>query len=122
MGPGSILVGAGCHHAAVDTVATISSFLCVCALGGLASMDTADMGCKFGIIGTMGALTTTFVKMSTIKHDDENAELDMKLKLILTVASLPFLDASGSSLAKTDRQCHCRRLWQPFTRSLAQPQ
>merc|ERR1719253_1735109 len=30
-----------------------AAVLCVAAIGGLASMSTADMGCKFGMVGVM---------------------------------------------------------------------
>jgi len=47
----------------VDPVLTISGLLCVMAIGGLASMTTANAGCKFGITGVFGALVATIFKI-----------------------------------------------------------
>merc|ERR1719422_896704 len=63
--PGVILVGfpiAFAHRPElVGAVNTISALLCVAAIGGLASMSTANAGCKFGMVGVAGALAATFV-------------------------------------------------------------
>jgi len=53
------------HRDLVETIGTISAILCVTAIGGLASMNTADMGCKFGMIGVMNCVCTTVVFMVT---------------------------------------------------------
>jgi NAD(P) transhydrogenase len=47
----------------VNPVLTICGLLCVMAIGGLASMQTANVGCKFGIVGVAGAVIATFVKI-----------------------------------------------------------
>mmetsp|Transcript_63476 Transcript_63476/g.168174 ORF Transcript_63476/g.168174 Transcript_63476/m.168174 type:complete len:1051 (-) Transcript_63476:117-3269(-) len=41
-----------------ETAGTISGVLCVAAIGGLASMQTADSGCKLGMIGVLGAVVS----------------------------------------------------------------
>jgi NAD(P) transhydrogenase len=46
------------------TVSTISGVLCVAAIVSLASMSTADMGCKFGMVGVFGAVISTIVQLS----------------------------------------------------------
>jgi len=65
--PGIVLVSAAVFYAKdpqeVGAVNTISALLCVAAIGGLASMSTANMGCKFGIIGVAGCLAATFAKL-----------------------------------------------------------
>jgi NAD(P) transhydrogenase len=67
--PGVILVGVPIVFShrpeLIGAVNTISSLLCVAAIGGLASMSTANMGCKFGIIGVAGALSATFAKLES---------------------------------------------------------
>jgi NAD(P) transhydrogenase len=66
--PGVILVGFPIvfrqHSELVGAVNTISA-LCVAAIGALASMSTANTGCKFGMIGVAGALSSTFVKLNS---------------------------------------------------------
>mmetsp|Transcript_58788 Transcript_58788/g.127164 ORF Transcript_58788/g.127164 Transcript_58788/m.127164 type:complete len:1032 (+) Transcript_58788:78-3173(+) len=44
-------------------VSTISAILCVAAIGGLASISSADSGCKFGIVGVFGAVAATLMTM-----------------------------------------------------------
>ena len=39
--------------------------MCIGAIGGLASMKTADVGCKLGIAGMAGALTTTYLGVTS---------------------------------------------------------
>merc|ERR1719223_1718000 len=67
--PGIVPVSAAVFYAKdpqeVGAVNTISALLCVAAIGGLASMSTANMGCKFGIIGVAGCLAATF---ATLDH------------------------------------------------------
>jgi len=48
----------------ISTVSTIASVLCVAAIGGLASMATADAGCKFGMIGVMASMVATLMNSS----------------------------------------------------------
>lgn len=64
--PGLLLVAAPCWDKTLsDPTAAISGLLCVAAIGGLASMSSANAGCKFGIIGVAGSLAATLVNMST---------------------------------------------------------
>merc|ERR550532_3175980 len=48
----------------LKAVSTVSSLLCVAAIGGLAAMSTANVGCKFGILGVAGALLACIVALS----------------------------------------------------------
>jgi len=48
----------------LKAVTTVSALLCVAAIGGLATMSTANMGCKFGIVGVFGAMVATMVDLS----------------------------------------------------------
>eukprot|EP00448_Togula_jolla_P018056 CAMPEP_0170590556 /NCGR_PEP_ID=MMETSP0224-20130122/11933_1 /TAXON_ID=285029 /ORGANISM="Togula jolla, Strain CCCM 725" /LENGTH=1034 /DNA_ID=CAMNT_0010914361 /DNA_START=47 /DNA_END=3151 /DNA_ORIENTATION=- len=48
-------------------VSTISGLLCVAAIGGLASMSSADAGCKFGMVGVFGAVVATLYTMDEAK-------------------------------------------------------
>jgi len=48
----------------IRPVLSVSAFLCVAAIGGLASMSTANAGCKFGMVGVFGALAATFVTLT----------------------------------------------------------
>mmetsp|Transcript_27816 Transcript_27816/g.82916 ORF Transcript_27816/g.82916 Transcript_27816/m.82916 type:complete len:1034 (-) Transcript_27816:169-3270(-) len=43
----------------IGAVSTIAAVLCVAAIGGLASMSTADMGCKFGMVGVLVSVFAT---------------------------------------------------------------
>eukprot|EP00933_Yihiella_yeosuensis_P025462 TRINITY_DN1976_c0_g1_i7.p1 TRINITY_DN1976_c0_g1~~TRINITY_DN1976_c0_g1_i7.p1 ORF type:complete len:1052 (+),score=265.28 TRINITY_DN1976_c0_g1_i7:59-3157(+) len=45
-------------------VLTVSALLCIAAIGGLASMSSANAGCKFGIVGVFGAMCATMVNLS----------------------------------------------------------
>eukprot|EP00933_Yihiella_yeosuensis_P025459 TRINITY_DN1976_c0_g1_i4.p1 TRINITY_DN1976_c0_g1~~TRINITY_DN1976_c0_g1_i4.p1 ORF type:complete len:1035 (+),score=281.61 TRINITY_DN1976_c0_g1_i4:71-3175(+) len=45
-------------------VLTVSALLCIAAIGGLASMSSANAGCKFGIVGVFGAMVSTMVTLS----------------------------------------------------------
>ena len=47
----------------LKAVNTVAALLCISAVGGLASMRTANMGCKFGIIGVFSDLVSTFCAM-----------------------------------------------------------
>jgi len=53
------------HSETLAAVTSISSLLCVAAIAALAAMSTANAGCKFGIIGVAGALTTTLVTLDS---------------------------------------------------------
>ena len=48
----------------LKAVTTVSALLCVAAIGGLATMSTANAGCKFGIVGVFGAMVATMVDLS----------------------------------------------------------
>merc|ERR1719336_505840 len=49
--------------ATVDSVGVVSQLMCIGAIGGLSSMQTAQMGCKLGMVGMAGGLTTTLLGM-----------------------------------------------------------
>merc|ERR1719498_315082 len=49
--------------ASVDATGVASQLLCIGAIGGLSSMTTAQMGCKLGMCGMAGGLTTTLLGM-----------------------------------------------------------
>jgi len=49
--------------ASVDATGVASQLLCIGAIGGLSSMTTAQMGCKLGIAGMAGGMTTTLMGM-----------------------------------------------------------
>uniref|UniRef100_A0A7S1RP15 proton-translocating NAD(P)(+) transhydrogenase n=1 Tax=Alexandrium catenella TaxID=2925 RepID=A0A7S1RP15_ALECA len=49
--------------ATVDSTGVVSQLLCIGAIGGLSSMSTAQMGCKLGMAGMAGGLTTTLMGM-----------------------------------------------------------
>ncbi|CAL1152137.1 unnamed protein product, partial [Cladocopium goreaui] len=40
----------------LKAVSTVSALLCIAAIGGLATMSTANSGCKFGMVGVFGAM------------------------------------------------------------------
>jgi len=42
-------------------VSTVSALLCIAAIGGLATMSTANSGCKFGMTGVFGAMCAAMV-------------------------------------------------------------
>merc|ERR1712232_84464 len=46
-----------------ESTGVVSQLLCFGAIGGLASMTTAQMGCKLGMVGMAGGLTATFLGM-----------------------------------------------------------
>eukprot|EP00434_Breviolum_minutum_P002340 symbB.v1.2.002066.t1/scaffold76.1/size347525/15 len=48
----------------LKAVSTVSALLCVAAIGGLATMSTANAGCKFGMVGVFGAMAATMVDLS----------------------------------------------------------
>lgn len=48
----------------LKAVSTVSALLCVAAIGGLATMSTANAGCKFGMVGVFGAMAATMVDMA----------------------------------------------------------
>mmetsp|Transcript_14165 Transcript_14165/g.33630 ORF Transcript_14165/g.33630 Transcript_14165/m.33630 type:complete len:1502 (+) Transcript_14165:67-4572(+) len=48
----------------LKAVTTVSALLCVAAIGGLATMSTANAGCKFGIVGVFGGMVATMVDLS----------------------------------------------------------
>jgi len=65
--PGVVLVFVAAYCARqpqlVGAVNTISALMCVAAIGALASMSTANMGCKFGMVGVAGCLAATFANL-----------------------------------------------------------
>mmetsp|Transcript_79480 Transcript_79480/g.257427 ORF Transcript_79480/g.257427 Transcript_79480/m.257427 type:complete len:1020 (+) Transcript_79480:102-3161(+) len=62
--PGLALVAAPITgYAGVDSTGVVSQLLCIGAIGGLSSMTTAQMGCKLGMVGMAGGLTTTLLGM-----------------------------------------------------------
>jgi len=62
--PGLALVAAPIlGYATLDGTGVVSQLLCIGAIGGLSSMTTAQMGCKLGICGMAGGLTTTMLGM-----------------------------------------------------------
>eukprot|EP00440_Ansanella_granifera_P061293 gb/GFBE01066442.1/.p1 GENE.gb/GFBE01066442.1/~~gb/GFBE01066442.1/.p1 ORF type:complete len:145 (+),score=45.63 gb/GFBE01066442.1/:1-435(+) len=48
----------------LSAVSTVSALLCVSAIGALATMSSANAGCKFGMVGVFGAMTATMVSLS----------------------------------------------------------
>ncbi|CAJ1358097.1 unnamed protein product [Effrenium voratum] len=48
----------------LKAVSTVSALLCVAAIGGLATMSTANAGCKFGMVGVFGGMIATMVGLS----------------------------------------------------------
>jgi len=64
--PGAGLVAAPLMgFASIDSVGVVSQLLCIGAIGGLSSFQTAQMGCKLGMVGMAGGLTTTMLGMSS---------------------------------------------------------
>jgi len=71
--PGFIMVGCAIYGnffmeveegaKVLKSVSTISSILCIAAIGALASQKTANTGCKFGMVGVLGALVSTFCSL-----------------------------------------------------------
>jgi len=53
------------HSELLPAVLTISALLCIAAIGGLASMTSANTGCKLGMVGVFGALVATLVGLNT---------------------------------------------------------
>ena len=45
----------------LKAVSTVSAVLCIAAIGGLATMSTANSGCKFGMVGVFGAMSAAMV-------------------------------------------------------------
>eukprot|EP00421_Protoceratium_reticulatum_P054795 CAMPEP_0168506160 /NCGR_PEP_ID=MMETSP0228-20121227/77232_1 /TAXON_ID=133427 /ORGANISM="Protoceratium reticulatum, Strain CCCM 535 (=CCMP 1889)" /LENGTH=653 /DNA_ID=CAMNT_0008523247 /DNA_START=1 /DNA_END=1958 /DNA_ORIENTATION=+ len=64
--PGAALVAAPLLGLATpESVGVVSQLLCIGAIGGLSSMSTAQMGCKMGMCGMAGGLTTTLLAVPT---------------------------------------------------------
>eukprot|EP00429_Kryptoperidinium_foliaceum_P016898 CAMPEP_0176036838 /NCGR_PEP_ID=MMETSP0120_2-20121206/18246_1 /TAXON_ID=160619 /ORGANISM="Kryptoperidinium foliaceum, Strain CCMP 1326" /LENGTH=840 /DNA_ID=CAMNT_0017370225 /DNA_START=66 /DNA_END=2585 /DNA_ORIENTATION=+ len=64
LAPGAVFLYAVAFHAELlKPVLSVSALLCVAAIGGLASMSTANAGCKFGMCGVFGALCATLVDL-----------------------------------------------------------
>ncbi|CAE8582444.1 unnamed protein product [Polarella glacialis] len=62
--PGLIFIAVSLtHKELLGPVNTVSSVLCVAAIGALASQSTANAGCKLGMVGVFGALMATLVDM-----------------------------------------------------------
>mmetsp|Transcript_27916 Transcript_27916/g.66244 ORF Transcript_27916/g.66244 Transcript_27916/m.66244 type:complete len:1029 (+) Transcript_27916:78-3164(+) len=49
----------------LKAVSTVSALLCIAAIGGLASMSSANAGCKFGMVGVFGAMSAAMVSLSS---------------------------------------------------------
>jgi len=82
--PGLFLVGLPLAFSqrpeVVGSVNTVSALLCVAAIGALASMSTAGMGCKFGMAGVAGALSATLVGVS--------ADLLMMVGILMAIGAV----------------------------------
>jgi len=62
--PGLLMIFCCFTHAELlQPVLSVSALLCVAAIGALASMQTANAGCKFGMVGVFGALIATFASL-----------------------------------------------------------
>jgi len=62
--PGAALCAAPVMgFASVDATGVASQLLCIAAIGGLSSMKTSQMGCKLGMVGMAGGMTTTLMGM-----------------------------------------------------------
>lgn len=48
----------------LKAVSTVSALLCIAAIGGLATMSTANAGCKFGMVGVFGAMSAAMVSLT----------------------------------------------------------
>jgi len=60
--PGAGLVAAPILGvASIDSTGVVAQLLCISAIGALSSMETAQMGCKLGMCGMAGGLTTTMM-------------------------------------------------------------
>jgi len=96
-----------------DTTNTLASLCCIAAIACLASMKTANLGCKFGMMGMLGALCTSFTSLvgselaiadvtytvsticytvalsiiATVKFDDLKVKLIIALSIIASVAA-----------------------------------
>merc|ERR1719506_3512410 len=57
------VIPAGVLCAAPDATGVVSQLLCIGAIMGLANFNTAQMGCKLGVAGIAGGLTTTLMGM-----------------------------------------------------------
>jgi len=67
--PGAFVIGAPMVNAAlIPQVNTVSSLMCIGAIGGLASMKTKDWGCKLGMCGVAGGMTTTLLELNPSYH------------------------------------------------------
>eukprot|EP00439_Symbiodinium_sp_Y106_P053218 s4114_g7.t1 len=49
----------------LKAVSTVSALLCIAAIGGLATMSSANAGCKFGMVGVFGAMSAAMVSLSS---------------------------------------------------------
>lgn len=47
--------------ASAESTGVVSQLMCIAAIGGLSTMRTAQMGCKLGMVGMAGGLTTTLL-------------------------------------------------------------
>lgn len=54
---------AATHAELIKPMLSVSALLCIAAIGGLASMSSANAGCKFGMVGVFGALVATLVTL-----------------------------------------------------------
>lgn len=67
--PGALVVAAPLmHKSLIEPTQTVSSLMCIGAIGGLASMKTKDYGAKLGMCGVAGGMTTTLLQMEPNYH------------------------------------------------------
>jgi len=63
--PGALVVGAPIlNNELIPATNTVSALMCIGAIGGLASMKTKDFGCKLGMCGVAGGMTTTLLEIT----------------------------------------------------------
>jgi NAD(P) transhydrogenase len=55
-------------YASPEATGVVSQLLCISAIGGLSSMTTSQMGCKLGIAGMAGGMTTTLLGMPSSSY------------------------------------------------------
>eukprot|EP00397_Hematodinium_sp_SG-2012_P004702 GEMP01004715.1.p1 GENE.GEMP01004715.1~~GEMP01004715.1.p1 ORF type:complete len:1021 (+),score=264.21 GEMP01004715.1:65-3127(+) len=63
--PGAFIVVAPIlDNSLIPATNTVASLMCIGAIGGLASMTTKDFGCKLGMCGVAGGMTTTLIELN----------------------------------------------------------
>jgi NAD(P) transhydrogenase len=67
--PGVLVIAAPLmSKSLIEPTQTVSSLMCIGAIGGLASMKTKDYGAKLGMCGVAGGMTTTLLQMDPSYH------------------------------------------------------